>query len=784
MALNHRAVLAALVLLIGPGFRAIAEDNVWLAAANGSWEDPNRWSLRRIPTTADTAVLPDHGLPYTVTLSAPRSCLAIRIESPLATLRLFSGSTPVLTVSADSVIHGAIALDAAATNSGINTGIATLTIRESGSLLVQAGTGTRTIAGRFINLGTIVLSKTLALYNGAILEHSGGVLRGSGDSLLHAQSPGKLRWRGGLIEEEFRMYGGLDIPPDSTGSGFITVAGNTYLWGGVCPNQTLRLGGRLYLMESLSNRGVIRTSLNAHIEVDPGRIFTNSPDGHIVIEAGSPLLEGLFVDDGTLEGNAAIRLFGDDSIYEKRAGVVRGSIRFTDWSGYGSLLRWSGGTFEGTASGIAGSVHLNIPADSTGAGTLRITGGIQLTGYVNRDQTLFCDGGAIRVVTTAANSGRIVLDSSGTLPSRLELAPINGWPRATLTNNEDGLIRFSNAGGGTGTCVWAGVLRNRGTILVESTITANGIGVLMEGGLIDASDSEIMSNVAVWRWSGGEIRGRIGALDCNLEIPEGSTGTGHFLVRQVATLFGVVGPGQVLHLDPVSVIGAFLHMYRGATRGGNDGTIILDGNSRTELSLGEAVTSRGTIVVKPGGQRRVSLRSLAIEGHLIVEPGALVEFLEPLALLPGALVRFGVAGPLPQQHGRISARRNAALAGRIALERRSGYVASLGDSLTLITAEDLTGAFDCEHIADDPPDPKYRFTSEALTSYYIAHAVLGRGLVGDLDCDCSTGLSDLTILLSMFGANAGTPAAGDIDHDGDVDLQDLVRLLAEFGSDC
>lgn len=60
------------------------------------------------------------------------------------------------------------------------------------------------------------------------------------------------------------------------------------------------------------------------------------------------------------------------------------------------------------------------------------------------------------------------------------------------------------------------------------------------------------------------------------------------------------------------------------------------------------------------------------------------------------------------------------------------------------------------------------------------------GCSGDLDGDCSTGLSDLTVMLANFGSTGGAvrPAQGDTDGDLDIDLADLAGLLGQFGADC
>lgn len=58
-------------------------------------------------------------------------------------------------------------------------------------------------------------------------------------------------------------------------------------------------------------------------------------------------------------------------------------------------------------------------------------------------------------------------------------------------------------------------------------------------------------------------------------------------------------------------------------------------------------------------------------------------------------------------------------------------------------------------------------------------------LAGDVDCNCTVDLSDLSTLLARFGTASGASRAdGDLDGDADVDLSDLATLLGSFGSIC
>lgn len=66
-----------------------------------------------------------------------------------------------------------------------------------------------------------------------------------------------------------------------------------------------------------------------------------------------------------------------------------------------------------------------------------------------------------------------------------------------------------------------------------------------------------------------------------------------------------------------------------------------------------------------------------------------------------------------------------------------------------------------------------------------AVSVVLSAAAGDVNCDCSVGLSDLAVLLAHFGTPHGAgPANGDLNGDGSVDLTDLSMLLANFGTAC
>lgn len=75
--------------------------------------------------------------------------------------------------------------------------------------------------------------------------------------------------------------------------------------------------------------------------------------------------------------------------------------------------------------------------------------------------------------------------------------------------------------------------------------------------------------------------------------------------------------------------------------------------------------------------------------------------------------------------------------------------------------------------------PGLRVGADNIRIVWIAAPCLG-----DLDDDGVVGLSDLTLLLSHFGATDAGSVDGDLDGDADVDLGDLTILLSRFGATC
>ena len=76
--------------------------------------------------------------------------------------------------------------------------------------------------------------------------------------------------------------------------------------------------------------------------------------------------------------------------------------------------------------------------------------------------------------------------------------------------------------------------------------------------------------------------------------------------------------------------------------------------------------------------------------------------------------------------------------------------------------------------------PDNQDAGEMTGSAYVFDLNCGTECIGDLDGDNDVDQSDLGILLSSYGNDAG----GDIDGDGDTDQSDLGLLLSHYGETC
>jgi hypothetical protein len=292
-----RALPLCTLLLAGVlalGFVAVAGAATWNNPAGGAWSNPANWDTGDVPDApGESAVLPDLGGAYQVTLDISPTIDAIQIDAGDATLDLSGFS-----------INGANLVN----NSGTIRNFAGLynsnKIRNlaGGTVLVAPGGTIQIGANDLWNAGTIVAAKEIH-WAACVLLHGGGALVLNGTRLLDPSVDPKLpqgdftymtisagtTLRGtGKIDKDRITNSGLiqaDVRQLAIRSTTVTPAPEKVLW----------------FNGTITNDGTIRVMNGGHINVNRPAIYnrygviTSGPGG------GSLRLEMPFKMFGTID---------------------------------------------------------------------------------------------------------------------------------------------------------------------------------------------------------------------------------------------------------------------------------------------------------------------------------------------------------------------------------------------------------------------------------------------------------------------------------------------------
>ncbi len=144
-----------------------------------------------------------------------------------------------------------------------------------------------------------------------------------------------------------------------------------------------------------------------------------------------------------------------------------------------------------------------------------------------------------------------------------------------------------------------------------------------------------------------------------------------------------------------------------------------------------------------------------------------------------ANLRIRLRGTNYTQHDQLLIQGSAQLAGKLDV-RLDGYNPVLGDYFDVVSFSSRTGQFSPVLLPALDPGLEWEVTHASTRVRLTVVEESGDPCPEDLDGDGSVGQSDLGILLSAYGHNAG----GDIDGDGDTDQADLGQLLAMYGQPC
>ncbi|MEX2308097.1 MAG: hypothetical protein WD738_10920 [Pirellulales bacterium] len=821
-------VFAALALVGLYSTTAHGADYNWDGSSSAKFTHANNWTPAVVPGDMDTAIFRLGAVPpYLVWLFeglfVPANHTVHRMIVGTNTATFWGG---VLTVDAtgDSenagLIIGQTASDVAVVNiasQGLSTLRATLgsAAGSSGTLNVNSGTFKAT-ATPFLNYGLIVgLNGT-----GAINVSGGNVLVASDTALgLNSGSIGSVSVSGAGSSWSNPVYGlwvgvsgggTLSITSDGDvtsgpgivgyspgATGAVTVSGTGSSW---TSSSELRVGSAgsgtmdIELGGQVSNtNGYIGSAVNSFGEVNiSGNNSTWTNSGFLLVGAGGSSF--LNVSNG-----------GDVSNGSGTVGSINGAMAKV--------------TIDGAGSTWVNNIELIIGSDAAGSnGRLDVTNGGAVTspvGYVGFGATAVGLVNVVGIGSTWTDSGALYIGNygDGTLN-------ITAGGRVTVNasgyiGREGGSMGEVNVDGAgsiltTSSDLWAGFGGN-GTLSITggADVSSPDDGRI---GHVEGSIGEVTVDGSGSTWTIGDNLS-IGNNDGNgtLYITNGgqiNSGYGTIAQQSVATgEVTVDGIGSTWTITNTLTVGVFGNGTLNVTAGGNVassvGYIGYYSDSTGEVTvdgLGSTWTTGGDLYVGYGGDGTLTVTNGALVDPANVIVGALGTIRGDGKILsnvqnsglvspgtsPGALQIYGdytqnLAGELlielasASSYDQLLVTNVATLLGTLTVNLIDGFTPGVGQSFTILTADDVDGTFDIEMLPSLPNlefDVIYNATSVVLA--------VSSALPGDYNADGAVDAADYVVWRKSVGA--ATLNNRDPNGMGPVGEADYNFWRARFGN--
>ncbi|MHC4079924.1 MAG: sulfatase-like hydrolase/transferase, partial [Planctomycetota bacterium] len=120
---------------------------------------------------------------------------------------------------------------------------------------------------------------------------------------------------------------------------------------------------------------------------------------------------------------------------------------------------------------------------------------------------------------------------------------------------------------------------------------------------------------------------------------------------------------------------------------------------------------------------------------------------------------------------------NATIGGTLAVTLLDGYVAQIGDTFEILTAQAVSGAFSATALPDLSPLLGWDVVQDADSVTLLVIKL------GDIDGDGSVNIDDFLAMLAAWGPCPAPPdpCPADLDGDGSVGITDFLILLANWG---
>lgn len=434
------------------------------------------------------------------------------------------------------------------------------------------------------------------------------------------------------------------------------------------------------------------------------------------------------------------------------------------------VRRWNGSNWETPGFGVAGTVHALAIFDDelVAGGSFSSAGGQPVLNVAKWNDTLWSQLGlglnsTVRALEPNPNGAELVAGGLFTRSGATEVNRVARWDR----------VSWSALGGGSGGGFNSAVLS-----LKHTRDQVGNLGIVAGGNFTQTSAGVAVENIAgrftsTWQpLVGGGLRygGQV-ANAAVLTLTEFGTqpplliAGGHFtsaggnVARGVAQWSGSVW-------NPVGANGGIL---------GIEGT--QDTSAFTICSFLGDLFLGGNFVTVDG----VLSPSLA---RWTGKPFILQHPVDMSACAGSASVSVVVSGPGPSSFDwqilRVDGLWESLQTVPVAFECSGGgtgvaYISQLNSPSVEVT---VTGCFEPQIIRCRVTNSCGMETSR-LASFSFC------GCYGDVDCNCTVSLEDLSVLLSNFGVLSGASREdGDTDGDGDIDLVDLSIMLSQFGLAC
>ncbi len=610
---------------------------------------------------------------------------------------------------------------------------------------------------------------TLLIVNSGTLDNTGGVIQALTGSVVTLQSSTIV---GGTLDTEGTgVIRPSTAPPalmDVTNEGVIELANDLdcVIVNSIVNNNTIRMqstgnGTDLRLSSAVTTftgSGVVTMSdhINNLIRNNFGGLSRlQNEAGHTFEGAGQLGANSLFLtNNGLIDANQPTALQFD--LREEEVNENNGTIQASNG---GTAVFVNSGTIDNT-NGVIQALDNSVVwlqnthivggvLDSEGMGFIRPSTSVpNLEDVTNEGVLRFVNDDDCAISGTITNNGTIELNSVGNgteIRVNSAVATLDGPGELVMSNHVNNFIRY-NFGGLTQFVNGADH-----TIRGGGQIGLNSIGIVNNGTII--SDVSAGISFDARNEVGGFVNnGLLHVMDAGVVSiqPDAFTNTGDVIVDATRQLFRngdyVQTAGTTIANGEVQVDNGSLFLQGGVLKG--DG--LVDAN----------VANTGG-AIQPGN----SVGSLDVEGNF-----------SQASIAASLVIEIGGTGAAGTDYDVLQVTGTANVGGILQLTAVNGYVPSIGDTFTVLTAASRTGRFEAV-IPCGTYEVSYTPTS------VIVEVVGGPPVFGDLSCDGDVDAQDAGFLCGQLGLSSGdigfNPAA-DLNDDGVIDYNDRAVMAGLF----